>query len=30
MQANIRKLFMAAAVIVVAPPAFANVITDWN
>jgi hypothetical protein len=28
--ANIRKLLMAAAVIVVAPPAFANVITDWN
>jgi hypothetical protein len=30
MHANIRKLLMAAAVIVVAPPAFANVITDWN
>jgi hypothetical protein len=30
MHANIRKLLMAAAAIVVAPPAFANVITDWN
>jgi len=30
MHANIRKLLMAAAVIVVAPPAFADVITDWN
>ena len=30
MHANIRKLLIAAAVIVVAPPAFANVITDWN
>src|SRR5712671_4304785 len=30
MHANIRKLLTAAAVIVVAPPAFANVITDWN
>jgi hypothetical protein len=26
----IRKLLTVAAVIVVAPPAFANVITDWN
>ena len=30
MHANIRKLLLAAAAIVVAPPAFANVITDWN
>jgi PAP2 superfamily len=30
MHANIRKLLTAAAVIVVASPAFANVITDWN
>jgi hypothetical protein len=30
MHANVRKLLMAAAVIVAAPPAFANVITDWN
>ena len=30
MHANIRKLLMAAALIVVAPSAFANVITDWN
>jgi hypothetical protein len=30
MHAIIRKLLTAAAVIVVAPPAFANVITDWN
>jgi hypothetical protein len=30
MHANIRKLLMAAAMIVVAPAAFANVITDWN
>jgi hypothetical protein len=30
MHANIRKLLLAAAAIVVAPPAFADVITDWN
>jgi hypothetical protein len=30
MHANIRKLVMAAAVISTAPPAFADVITDWN
>ena len=30
MNADIRKLVMAAALIVVAPSAFANVITDWN
>jgi hypothetical protein len=30
MHANIRKLLLAAAAFVVAPPAFANVITDWN
>jgi hypothetical protein len=30
MHANIRKLLMAAAVISPAPPAFADVITDWN
>jgi hypothetical protein len=30
MHANIRKLLMAAAVISTAPPAFADVITDWN
>jgi hypothetical protein len=30
MHANIRKLLTAAAVIVVASPAFADVITDWN
>jgi hypothetical protein len=30
MHAHIRKLLLAAAVIVVAPPAFADVITDWN
>jgi hypothetical protein len=30
MHANIRKLLMTAALIVAAPSAFANVITDWN
>jgi hypothetical protein len=30
MHANIRKLLMTAALIVVAPSAFADVITDWN
>jgi hypothetical protein len=30
MHAQIRKLLLAAAAIVVAPPAFADVITDWN
>jgi hypothetical protein len=30
MHANIRNLLMAAAAISTAPPAFADVITDWN
>src|SRR5258705_8268788 len=30
MHANLRKLLMTAALIVVAPAAFADVITDWN
>ena len=30
MHTNIRKLLMTAALFVVAPPAFADVITDWN
>src|SRR5262245_37228290 len=30
MPANIRKLLIAAAMVSAAPPAFANVITDWD